>query len=67
MVIDSKDLYSSALYNQVMENFERFATVIEDCMDGIVAARSFSDPNYSQLEKPLGSQVIVSLASVFYE
>ena len=50
-----------------MINFDHFAEVTEDCMDKIVMAGSFKDPSSASDREPLGSQVIVSLACIFFE
>lgn len=60
-------LINSALYMLVMENLEHFANVVEECMQTIIDAKSFKDPQFLASKEPLGSQVLASLASVFFE
>jgi hypothetical protein len=58
---------TSALYMLIMENLEHFSDVVEECMQAIMAAKSFKDPQFPASKEPLGSQVLASLASVFFE
>lgn len=51
----------------IMENLEHFADVVEECMQVIMAAKSFKDPQFPASKEPLGSQVLVSLSSVLFE
>lgn len=51
----------------IMENLDHFADVVEECMQAIMVAKSFKDPQFPGSKEPLGSQVLVSLTSVFFE
>jgi hypothetical protein len=48
---------------RLMENFERFAQVVEECMTQVIAARSFS----SATKIPSDFDVFTCLANVLYE
>jgi hypothetical protein len=61
------DIFNSALYMLIMENLDHFADVVEECMQAIMVAKSFKDPQFPGSKEPLGSQVLVSLTSVFFE
>jgi hypothetical protein len=51
-----------------MHNFERFSDVIEESMDAMIAAGSFNEIGTTvNKERLIGSQVIASLAAVFFE
>jgi hypothetical protein len=50
-----------------MENLDNFADVVEDCMQAIMAAKSFRDPQLPASKEPTGSQVLASLAAVLFE
>jgi hypothetical protein len=50
-----------------MENLGHFADVVETCMQDIMTAKSFKDPQFPASKEPLGSQVLASLAAVFFE
>jgi hypothetical protein len=52
---------------RLMENFERFAQVVEECMTQVVAARSFRDPLSSATKIPSEFDVFTCLANVLYE
>ena len=52
---------------QIIDNFEPFAVVLEECMNQAIAARSFKDHLYTALKEVLGSQVIASIADVLFE
>jgi hypothetical protein len=58
---------NSALYMLIMENLDHFADVVEECMQAIMVAKSFKDPQFPASKEPLGSQVLASLTSVFFE
>lgn len=51
----------------VMVNFDGFCETVERCMQAIMEARSFKDPNGPAVADPIGSQVIASLASLLFE
>lgn len=51
----------------IMDNFDHFCDQLEICLEAIMVARSFKDPSMSTNNDPLGSQVIVSLAGIFFE
>ncbi|KAF7376292.1 hypothetical protein MSAN_00044600 [Mycena sanguinolenta] len=58
----------NGLYMQILENFDSWSSNIDKCMQQIMAARSFGDPTASGApEAAMGSQVISSLAVVFFE
>lgn len=52
---------------RVMENLDHFADVVEECMQAIMAAKSFRDPQFPASKEPLGSQVLASLTAIFFE
>jgi hypothetical protein len=58
---------NSALYMLIMENLDHFADVVEECMQAIMVAKSFKDPQLPASKEPLGSQVLASLTCVFFE
>ncbi|TFK44429.1 hypothetical protein BDQ12DRAFT_672980 [Crucibulum laeve] len=60
---------TNALYMRILENFELFSTHLEDCMDAMMTARSFKDPNLpgASFKEPLGSQILASLTTLFFE
>lgn len=51
----------------IIENFDHFCEQLELSMDAIMDAGSFRDPSTTNDGDPLGSQVIVSLAGIFFE
>jgi hypothetical protein len=57
----------SALYMLIMENLDHFADVVEECMQTIMTAKSFKDPQLPASKEPLGSQVLAFLTCVFFE
>ena len=57
----------SALYMLLMENFEHFVQVIEECMNWAMAAHSFKDPLCLALKIPSGSEILTCLADILYE
>jgi hypothetical protein len=52
---------------RVMENLDHFADVVEVSMQAIMAAKSFRDPQFPASKELIGSQVLASLAAVFFE
>jgi hypothetical protein len=60
-------LHPSELYVPVMGNFDHLADVIDGCMSGAIAARSFDDLAGLGTNLPHGSQVMCTLASVLFE
>jgi hypothetical protein len=52
---------------RVMENLDHFADVVEESMQAIMAAKSFRDPQFPASKELIGSQVLASLAAVFFE
>jgi hypothetical protein len=50
-----------------MHDMEHFADVVEECMEAIMNAKSFRDPQLALSKDPFGSQVLASLATVFFE
>ncbi|KAG5648635.1 hypothetical protein DXG03_003246 [Asterophora parasitica] len=50
-----------------MNNFDTFCEQIELCMNAFMEARSFKDPRGLVNNEPVGSQIIASLAGVFFE
>ncbi|KAF8210466.1 P-loop containing nucleoside triphosphate hydrolase protein [Mycena galopus ATCC 62051] len=58
----------NGLYMRIMDNFDNWSSNLDTCMQEIMAAQSFRDPNRVDApEKAMGSQVISSLAVVFFE
>ena len=57
----------SALYMLLMENFEHFAQVVEECMNRAMASHSFKDPLCLAFRIPSGSEVLTCLADIIYE
>ncbi|GLB37649.1 putative P-loop containing nucleoside triphosphate hydrolase protein [Lyophyllum shimeji] len=57
----------NGLYMCIMHNCDTFCEQIEACMDAFMAARSFKDRKAAVNSDPIGSQVIASLAGVFFE
>lgn len=57
----------SGLYMCIMDNCDIFCDQLEACMDAVMEAQSFKDPAAVSNKDPLGSQIIASLASVFFE
>ncbi|KAF5380591.1 hypothetical protein D9615_004617 [Tricholomella constricta] len=57
----------NGLYMCIMNNLDSFCEQIEGCMDSFIEARSFKDQTVPANNDPNGSQVIASLAGVFYE
>ncbi|KAJ6594163.1 hypothetical protein B0H19DRAFT_1094164 [Mycena capillaripes] len=56
----------NGLYMRVLDHFDNWCANLDQCMQDIMAARSFRDPNGPPNET-MGSQVISSLAVVFFE
>ncbi|KAJ6587167.1 hypothetical protein DFH09DRAFT_248112 [Mycena vulgaris] len=56
----------NALYMRVLDHFDNFVENLEKCMQECMDARSFKDPN-GPLDEAVGSQLISSLAVVFFE
>jgi hypothetical protein len=52
---------------RVVENLDHFADVVEESMQAIMAAKSFKDPQFLASKEPTGSQVLASLAAIFFE
>jgi hypothetical protein len=50
-----------------MDNFERFAGVIEECLDRAIADKSFKDPQNATSPVPMGCEVIAFLLGVVYQ
>jgi hypothetical protein len=51
----------------IMNNCDIFCGHIETSMDAFMAARSFKDPKAAANNDAIGSQVVASLAGVFFE
>ncbi|KAJ7202968.1 AAA domain-containing protein [Mycena haematopus] len=56
----------NGLYMRILENFDNWSSNIDKCMQQIMTAHSFRDPG-GVSETTMGSQVISSLAVVFFE
>jgi len=48
-----------------MDNFERFAGVIEECLDHAISDKSFKDPQ--DTTSPMGCEVIAFLIGVVFQ
>jgi hypothetical protein len=51
---------------QIMDNFEKFGGVIEDCMNQAFTSKSFKDPQHPSTED-FGCQLMASLSDVLFE
>jgi hypothetical protein len=51
----------------VLQSFEKFADVIEECMNTAISARSFKDTRLSHPYKAVDIQIFVSIAGVLHE
>jgi hypothetical protein len=51
---------------RILDNFDNWCSNLDKCMQEIMAAHSFGDPNGAS-EKWMGVQVISSLAVVLFE
>ncbi|KAJ7651473.1 hypothetical protein DFH06DRAFT_1207067 [Mycena polygramma] len=56
----------NGLYMCILHNFENWCSNLDNCMQEIMAARSFKDPNGAP-DKAMGVQVLSSLAVIFFE
>ncbi|KAJ7163577.1 hypothetical protein C8R43DRAFT_1171786, partial [Mycena crocata] len=56
----------NGLYMRILDHFDNFSANLDKCMQECMDARSFKDPNAPPNEA-LGSQMISSLAVVFFE
>lgn len=56
----------NGLYMRILDNFDNWCSNLDKCMQEIMAAHSFGDPNGAS-EKWMGVQVISSLAVVLFE
>lgn len=57
----------NGLYMRLLDNFEVFSKNVETCMDAIMEAQSFKDPNAMAVKEPMGGQVMDSLATILFE
>lgn len=59
--------YTNHLFSIVLQNFEKFADVIEECMNAAINARSFKDTRSSSPYKSFDTQIFLSIAGVLHE
>jgi hypothetical protein len=52
---------------RLLDNFEAFSKNVETCMDAVMEAQTFKDPNAMAVKEPMGSQVMGSLATIVFE
>lgn len=52
---------------RLLDNFEAFSKNVETCMDAIMEAQTFKDPNAMAVKEPMGGQVMDSLATILFE
>ncbi|KAF8808643.1 hypothetical protein BYT27DRAFT_7188610 [Phlegmacium glaucopus] len=55
------------LFSIVLQNFEKFADRIEECMHAAINASSFKDTRSKSYYKPIDTQIFVSIAGVLHE
>lgn len=52
---------------RLLDNFEAFSKNVETCMDAVMEAQTFKDPNAMVVKDPMGGQVMDSLATILFE
>ncbi|KAF8808645.1 hypothetical protein BYT27DRAFT_7255286, partial [Phlegmacium glaucopus] len=55
------------LFSIILQNFEKFADRIEECMHAAINARSFKDTRSNSPYKSIDTQIFVSIAGVLHE